>query len=362
MQAIKSDKQYSVSAFQVPEITTFDRIRIKMHTVVDKFLRTKRPYIANIDRVQSKRNGQRLTTQLMNYLQKEQVDIIFAPALSTYLADLELDTPIIYLSDATFQLMNNYYWFNLTNNDLKNGNELEQMTQNKAIALIFSSTWAANSALIDYHAPENKVHVLPFGANLDGPRMIDPKSVETKKIIKLLLVGTDYERKGVKIAEQVINQLNQGSEINYQLVVVGIERQDQPNVHYVGLLDKNNEIEYQKLIEHYQAADFFILPTKAEAAGIVFAEASMFGLPIITFDTGGIGEYVINDVNGYRVSLQNQDIVAAFANKIKMLVDNPEQYQKLSTGALTEYQSRLNWQQWLVSFNSVVSSVLTKEK
>lgn len=45
--------------------------------------------------------------------------------------------------------------------------------------------------------------------------------------------------------------------------------------------------------------NFLLLPTIAECAGIVFAEASGYGIPSITYDTGGVGTYVIDGINGF---------------------------------------------------------------
>ena len=57
---------------------------------------------------------------------------------------------------------------------------------------------------------------------------------------------------------------------------------------YVGFLNKNIPEQYQKLITIMGRCNLFLLPTKAECAGIVLCEASAFGLPIFTFDTGGL--------------------------------------------------------------------------
>ena len=52
------------------------------------------------------------------------------------------------------------------------------------------------------------------------------------------------------------------------------------------------------------SSDILLLPTQAECAGIVFVEASAYSMPIFTHDTGGISNYVINGINGYRLPLK----------------------------------------------------------
>lgn len=360
-QAIKNDDRYSVFALEVPGISNLDKIRNKWLAIKRKIFSPSKIYISNIDIRQAELNGERLTKLLAKEAQKNPVDIIFAPAMSTYMVGLKTDTPIIYLSDATFALMNNYYWFGLSKKDVENGNCIEQAAQTIAIASIFSSSWAADSARDDYQTPENKVNVLPFGANLQMPEVVEPKQVDLSKTIKILLVGTDYHRKGVDIAEQVIQRLNDNTNVHYELIVIGVNRPDTKFTHFVGLLDKGKQADYDKLVQYYHESSLFLLPTKAEAAGIVFAEASMFGLPTLTFDTGGIGEYILNDINGYRIPLDSQDIVALFADKIDEIVTDEKLYNRLSVGAVEQYRNRLNWNQWLTGFNKIVDHVLTKE-
>ncbi|KRM20961.1 glycosyltransferase family 4 protein [Latilactobacillus graminis] len=360
-QAIKNDDRYSVSALKVPGVSNLDKIRNKWLAVQRKIFSPSKPYISNIDIRQARLNGERLTKLLAKETQKNPVDIIFAPAMSTYMMGLKTDIPIIYLSDATFATMNNYYWFGLSKKDVENGNRVEQAAQAIATACVFSSSWAADSARNDYQTSENKVNVLPFGANLQITESVEPKQIDLTKTIKVLLVGTDYHRKGVDIAEQVIQRLNEKTNIHYELIVVGVTRPDTKFTHFVGLLDKGKQADYDELIQYYQESSLFLLPTKAEAAGIVFAEASMFGLPTLTFDTGGIGEYILNDINGYRIPLDSQNIIASFADKIDEVITDEELYNRLSVGALEQYRKRLNWNQWLTDFNKIVDHVLTKE-
>ncbi|ASN59518.1 glycosyltransferase family 4 protein [Latilactobacillus curvatus] len=361
MQSIMSEDRYVVSSLKIPGLSFGDRIRIKLTTLVGKLFNSNRSYIGNVDVKQATLNGKRLSKLVATVVDKNSIDVIFAPGLSTYLTNLKTDIPIIYLSDATFSLMNDYYWFGLSQTDINNGNYIEQAALSNATSIILSSTWAANSALRDYKIPVDKVNILPFGANLAIDTLIEPKTLKSENVIKILLVGTDYKRKGVNIAEQVVHLLNERSNIHYQLIVVGIDAEDNADVHYAGLLNKENQEDYDKLVNYYQEAKLFLLPTRAEASAIVYAEASMFGLPTLTFDTGGSGDYVINEVNGYRVSLDSPNIIAAFADKIDEIISDERLYNRLSVGALEQYQKQLNWNQWLIGFNKIVDHVLTKE-
>lgn len=78
-------------------------------------------------------------------------------------------------------------------------------------------------------------------------------------------------------------------------------------------------------------------------------------MPIYTYDTGGISDYVLNDVNGYLLplSLGAED----FADKIQSTLDVEKQKQ-LHVGCISMYQRRLNWNVWGDEFKEI----LEKEK
>src|SRR5947208_76835 len=94
------------------------------------------------------------------------VDIIFAPLGSTQVAFLETAAPIIYLTDATFELVRDYYhdFTGLSEEYGAMAQELELRATQKARLLLYPSTWAADSALRSYGASPERVHVIPYGA------------------------------------------------------------------------------------------------------------------------------------------------------------------------------------------------------
>jgi hypothetical protein len=98
-------------------------------------------------------------------LDRAKFDVIFASAASTVVAHLKTQLPIVYLSDATVRLMINYYpeFSNLFPFQVRAADEIELLGIGKAAELIYPSTWAARSAIDDYHADASKVHVVPFG-------------------------------------------------------------------------------------------------------------------------------------------------------------------------------------------------------
>ena len=92
----------------------------------------------------------------------------------------------------------------------------------------------------------------------------------------------------------------------------------------------------QRLIQLFRGADFLILPTKAEAAGIVFSEASAYGLPSVTYATGGVTDYVRSGVNG--VCIDPGGTAADFAAEIQRMLESPARIRGLCCSGVQRIQ------------------------
>lgn len=69
---------------------------------------------------------------------------------------------------------------------------------------------------------------------------------------------------------------------------------------------------------------------QAESFGLVFAEAQAMGVPVVSFDTGGIPEVVDNGVTGILVQEKN---VNDLANALKRVLTEPDLRNKMSLAA-----------------------------
>jgi glycosyltransferase involved in cell wall biosynthesis len=75
------------------------------------------------------------------------------------------------------------------------------------------------------------------------------------------------------------------------------------------------------------------LPNYQEGFGGVILEAMMMGVPVVAFDSGGIGECYTDNVSGYIV--QQYDTEAA-ANAVLRLVQNSDLHKQMSNNAFNE--------------------------
>ena len=118
-----------------------------------------------------------------------------------------------------------------------------------------------------------------------------------------MLVGVDWVRKGADIALEVIAELNRRG-FPSELVVAGC-RPPHPvgdSARYLrleGYLDKRTSGGRIRLAQLYRSSLFYLMPSRAEAFGIVYCEANAFGLPCLATNTGGVRSIIQDEVNGH---------------------------------------------------------------
>lgn len=289
--------------------------------------------------------------------QDKKSNYYFCPAGASIIAFAHSQAKFVDLPDATYALMNNYYYAGVDKKGADNGDEIDQKALTRADKIILPSQWAYKSVQNDYDQPEGKLSLIPFGANMPDVK-ITPKTL-TSKEINILLVGVEWKRKGVDIALDIVAKLNENSlaGYHYTLTIVGLDKPSdftQSDVIFKGRLDKNDPAELSSLQAEYEQADLFLLPTQAEAAGIVFAEAAMYALPVFTYNTGGVSQYVLNGKTGY--ALPTSANSTDFVQQIEALVTDDTNYHNMSRKARDYYDTTLNWDAWADSVKSFLKS------
>lgn len=290
-------------------------------------------------KLSAKLKGRRVTAAL----RKKKYDAVFFRG-SNLAAFAKTDIPQrVYYTDACFHQMVDYYFYNLPQSNIMDGNDVQRMAMENCNINVFASHWALKDAVDYYHIPESNCHIGYFGASVDTTHFNKQKHDES--LVNLLFVGVDWERKGGQIAVECTKLLNtKDPSRRYVLHFVGCnppyEIKDE-NIKLYGFLNRNIPEQAQKMISLREQADIFILPTKAECAGIVFCESSAYGIPSITFDTGGIGDYVINGENGYRLPLGSTP--EDFANKILEVLADKGKLQYMQKTSVEMFKKRMNW-------------------
>lgn len=141
-----------------------------------------------------------------------------------------------------------------------------------------------------------------------------------KKII--VSVGQFVYRKGFDVLLEALCQVD----TDVHTYIIG----NKPTQSYIDYCKKHNLdnvhfIEFmrpEQLKLWYQAADFFVLPTREDVWGLVVNEAMACALPVITTTRCMAGlEMVENGKNGYLVEVGNSEYLAKAINKMSQMDD-----------------------------------------
>ena len=286
-------------------------------------------------------------------------DLIFSPG-SNAIAYSNFLRPTIFWSDAPFAAMVDYYpwpqFQNLTPQSRRYGMDADTRTLRYAAAAIFRSSWARDIAIRKHHADPERVHVLPLPGNLF--RHWSLEEIETlvpsrlKSPWKIFFSGVDWIRKGGNHAVAIIQELiklGQPCELHVAGVIAPpavVARAGFP-IHSLGRLNLNQADNRATLCNLLQSSTFLVVPTTAEALGLVFCEALSAGVPSVGRATGGVPDAVMDGKTGFLI--QPGEPPAVTAKRMFEAGRDPKTY-----GAM----ARTSWNEWNARFAH--TAVITK--
>ncbi|WP_263360087.1 glycosyltransferase family 4 protein [Acidicapsa ligni] len=324
------------------------------------FRLTRKVLITDHNRILS----HRLARFFLARMAAEHCDILFAPAASVEIASLKTSLPIVYSSDTTWADVVNYYpeFSSLSSLSRHEGEWIEAAAIRRADAIAYPSEWAARSAREHYKADPAKIHRLPFGANLESvPSREAALRHPLNGRIQLLMIGVDWERKGGAIALECLKTLLDNG-VDAHLTLCGCVPPpgfEHPRMHVIPFLNKNQPEDRLNISRLFLDAHFLLLPTRAEAMGIVTCEASAHGLPALVTDTGGTRGALNPGINGFLLPLDARG--DAYAEKILDIVATPTRYAALVASSRDEFERSLNWDTWGRSMHSLMEQILNRK-
>jgi phosphatidylinositol alpha-1,6-mannosyltransferase len=181
------------------------------------------------------------------------------------------------------------------------GTKLVRFVMGKARILIVNSEATANKYVPKY-LRKRLIELKPGLSSSFVERILQKnfaKQVSKNEILNILSVTRLSPRKGLKRLINAVDLLiDDGFPVNLKIIGEGSEyknlQKEVKNQHSISLMQSVSD---EELIKNYLSADLFaLLPMQIkggeawEGFGIVFLEAAVCGLPIITSDSGGIKE------------------------------------------------------------------------
>ena len=276
-------------------------------------------------------------------------DVIFSPG-SNAIAYSNFLKPTIFWSDAPFGAMMDYYpwpqFQRLTETSRRYGLEADTRALRYSTAAIFRSNWARDFALQTHRADPSRVHVVALPGNLfrrwTFPEIQQEVPGRLKSPWKIFFSGVDWQRKGGDRAVAIINELvalGQPCEFYVAGVVApahSIATAQFP-IHSLGRLDLNDPAKRELLGNILQQSTFLLVPSTAEALGLVYCEALGAGVPSLGTATGGVPDAIIDGKTGFLI---DQNEPAAVTAKRMLAAGQPGPYAAMAEASWHQWNSR----------------------
>lgn len=287
--------------------------------------------------------------QIDAHVEKTKPDVLFAPS-SIPLAKVKSAIPKIFYTDTTFEGVVGFYekFSNYTRRSFINAHKMEQAAINNANMIIYSSDWAARQAIDVYHCSEEKIKLLPFGANVNSNLAYNEIQEiirnRSREVMQLLFLGVDWERKGGSKAFEVAQTLNNMG-IRCELHLAGCQPEgiaSKPEwLIDHGFINKALP-EGQKLLNELMCnSHFLLLPSEADCTPVVFSELNSYGVPSISTKVGGIPFIIQDEKNGKTFKLDES--AETYANYLANKFKNYDEYILFAESSYREYEQRLSW-------------------
>jgi glycosyltransferase involved in cell wall biosynthesis len=300
---------------------------------------------------------------ICRHLQDQSADVVFCIGNAPLSAYIGKSMRTIHVSDATVPLMRNYYaeFYKLQRSLLNNAHELDRLSVLRSRAALFSTEWAARSAVDDYGAVSDGVHMIPWGANIVTNDLHLECSTVPDDVCHLVFIGVDWERKGGALAvATAMRLLAAGRPV--QLHIIGAtpalpQVHDKITVH--GFINKATPEGREKFTRIMRQAAFLFVPTRQDCSPMVFPEANSYCVPVISTRTGGVADVVHEGVNGRLLSFEAT--ADEYADLIWKVWSDQPRYRQLRKTSRHRFDRALNWDSWLKAVVPVIENAAKGE-
>jgi len=173
----------------------------------------------------------------------------------------------------------------------------------------------------------------------------------------ILFLGFPWYLKGVDILIKAFNLISNEFP-NYRLKIVGY---CPDKSYFQKLAEGNDKIELCDPVFHDEAMKLmsrcalFVLPSRTEAMGRVLLEAMASKKPIIASNVDGIPYYIKHGFNGLLFESEN---VEDLAEKIKIILSNPDYTKKLAENGYRYVHQYLSEERYIECFKKMIEKVL----
>jgi glycosyltransferase involved in cell wall biosynthesis len=222
--------------------------------------------------------------------------------------------------------------------------ESEHRALQAARAVICTSATTARTIRDNYGIARDVVFIARPGTDSLSPTATQVRGAGGA--VHLLSIATVTYRKGHDL---LVEALARVADLNWTCTIVGsLEREPvaaalvRQLIAHHGLGDRISLVgEVAEVSDLYRHADVFVLASRYEGYGMVFAEALGYGLPVIATTGGAIPE-VVTPASGILVPT---DDVAALAEALRRMITDPATRRGFAAGARAAAEALPRWEE-----------------
>ena len=163
----------------------------------------------------------------------------------------------------------------------------QQKIYDRCHACCAAARWAAESIHEDYGVPNEKIHVVGFGHNVEME-----VSERDWSVPRFLFVGGDWQRKrggAIVAAFEKLRETHPEAELD---LVGGHPPIEAPGINGHGRLPLGSESGERIYYELLRKSTCYVMPSSFEPLGIAYLDAATAGMPCIATTSGGARDAV----------------------------------------------------------------------
>jgi len=235
--------------------------------------------------------------------------------------------------------------------------------------VIVNSKHMLNEVVDHFHAPTDKVSIVPNGIEPDRLRCSTSKAALREKHgvgdgPMLLFVGRLVQEKGIQVLLQAAPSIL-AKHPNATFMIAGTGYYEEDLKRQVGELGIGQNVRFfghandQSLPELYKMADICVVPSLYEPFGIVALEGMAASLPTVTSDNGGLVDIIRHMENGLTTFAGNVD---SLAWGLLQVLDDPELAEKVGAQARAHVLEHYSWVSITAKTAALYHSVIEQAK
>jgi len=234
-----------------------------------------------------------------------------------------VDVPYLLVQDLSIRVLLDHYdevsgvphFPGMSRTALQRRLDWQQDVYAQAAGVVVMSQWLARQLMAE-GLPGEKIFVANPGAvsTIGAPRAVAARPARQRT--RLLLVGRDFHTKGGDVVLEALAILRRDVDPDITLTVAGpptwpLRGAPPKGVAFVG------SVPPAEVVRLYDTHDLFVMPSRLEGFGIVFAEALSRGLPCVGRDAFAMPELIEPGKNGALVgSLDPGELAEAVAGAL----------------------------------------------